>query len=253
MSHTQEGTLQAYLDDQLRPEEQRAVAGHVDTCARCATELELLRRASERFSAFMALLDAPAPRLEPARLVERGQWRRRTLVARRTLARAAAVLVFLTAGALAAMPGSPIRRWAEDAWQTLFGEAAAPAAPATVEQPDLRPASGVAVRAADGAVRVVIEGAPPETRVRVRFVAGDVASVGAAGGAVTSRFTTGPGTIRVQGGDPGDLVVELPETVQRASVELNGRLLVIKEEGRLRYGAEPSERDGRGAVFRAPR
>ncbi len=55
------GRLRAYLDGELSPDERQAVAAHLDRCARCAEEVELLDSRAQVARASLAALDSAAP------------------------------------------------------------------------------------------------------------------------------------------------------------------------------------------------
>jgi hypothetical protein len=153
------------------------------------------------------------------------------------LPRAAMFLLFAGAAASATIPGSPVRRWLgmEEAPATIADQEAAsstgeaPAVP-TPAQPF---ESGVSVEAADGAVEIVLRDAGGDLRVRALLVEGTRAGVYAAGDAATSRFLTGAGRIEVLNARAGDLRIELPRDAAVATVVVNGREYLRKQDGRL--------------------
>lgn len=252
MNHASEGALQAYLDDELNPADKRSVADHLAACSTCAAEMGLLRRASERFSAVVTATDVPTPPLEPE-VLTRYRWMQRTIVARRMLARAAVLLVFVSAAAAAALPGSPLRRLAVDLWHEargLFGSA-----PEAVEAPPVTPATpapvaAVSVQPLEGGLRFVVVGAAPGTRLHVQLVAGTLGAVQASGAATDAHFRTAPGRIEVRDAPPGDLTVRIPRSALSASVVVDGRTLLVKQGSALRLLATPVDSSATGIVFR---
>ncbi len=141
----------------------------------------------------------------------------------------AAVLVLVIGGlGSAAVPGSPVRDWLSGLWSgatDVLGLWDEPQAP-----PAVTDMSSVAVAPSAGRVRISLEDPAPEAEVRVLLVDGGQAAVWSA----SARFRTGPGWIEVLGAGPGELRVDLPRWVDSARVEVNGRLVVLKEGSALR-------------------
>ena len=247
MTHIDEGRLQALIDGELRLDDRHRVERHLAACDGCRAELEGLRSLSVRFSAAMAEL--PGPRRDREHAVG---WptRSRSATLRAILPRAAVLLLFVGAAASATIPGSPVRRWLgmEEAPAAVAGAQAtrsvqeAPAAPTEVEAFE----SGVSVDAADGSVEIVLRGAGGDLRVRAMLVDGTRAGVYAAGEAASSRFLTGAGRIEVLNARAGELRIELPRDVAVATVVVNGREYLRKQDGRLdlRVGEPDGAADG---------
>lgn len=251
MTHTNDGTLQAFLDEALEPSERASVSRHLASCATCTAELNALRTAAERFTSFVQAVDTVTPPSEQTRLaVQRARWQRRSVSARRTLARAAGLIVLLAAGAAVAMPGSPVRDWLRGLLADEEPAAPVVTEPVAVEEPLPTPTTGVAVLPLDGRVRIVIEDAARGTRVHIRPIEGDEASVQAAGLAADARFLTAPGEIRVMAAGAGDLIVELPRGVDDGEIVVDGTLLCSVVDGELRTATEPDRRSGELLMFR---
>ena len=235
--HLGEGTLQALLDGALPPGERPAAEAHLAACGECAAAARELRALNERASALLAMGDVPAP------------------VAQAQMSLRAAVLVLALAGvAAAAVPGSPVREWLEDAVLPAKKETLAPSvgrapAPPPRQAPAPGAPTGVSIRPDAGAVRVVLSGASPRLQVTARLVDGDRAEVLARGRAVPgARFRTGPGRIEVVGAGPGEIEVAIPRAARAASVEVNGRVLVAKDGDSLRVLVPAGEPGGGPAV-----
>jgi len=253
--HLGEGTLQALLDGALPPGERSAAEAHLAGCGECAAAGRELRALNERASALLATGDVPAPVAQAqmslrARRARRGQWGD----ARRALLRAAVLVLGLAGVAAAAVPGSPVRDWIEDAVlpakkETLApGVGRAPAPPPREAVPGSP--TGVSIRPDAGAVRVVLSGASPRLQVTARLVDGDRAGVLVRGRAMQgARFRTGPGRIEVVGAGPGEIEVEIPRAARAAALEVNGRVLVAKDGDSLRVLA-PAEAPGGGPAVR---
>lgn len=270
MAHPSEGTLQAYLDHALSAEDRVGVAAHLEHCPACRAELELLARAAAVASAALALLDAPAD-LASARAAvtsratateaERAREPVRIGPAvpelRRAFLRAAVLILATAAVAAAAIPGSPLHRWLVRAWHEVVapqGPETVPAlpppavrVPAEPEAAAPSPTAGVSVLPVGDRVRIVFDRLAPETVVQVVLVDAREATVEASGQAASARFDTGPGRIEMIGGGAGEVQVKVPRAVGRASVESNGKLLLFKEDARIRVF---SPADTVGSVLR---
>jgi hypothetical protein len=247
MTHIDEGRLQALIDGELRLDDRHRVERHLASCDSCRVELEGLRSLSAGFTAAMAEL----PRMDRSRPhAAGGPVRSRSATMRAMLPRAAVFLLFVGAAASATIPGSPVRRWLgmEPASTTVADAERAvsvqevPAASAESEALE----AGVSVEAADGSVEIVLRGAGADLRVRAMLVDGTRAGVYAAGEAASSRFLTGAGRIEVLNARAGELRIELPRDVAIATVVVNGREYLRKQDGRLdlRVGEPDGAADG---------
>lgn len=260
MTHAAEGTLLAFLDGELGGEERADLVRHLGACGACASSLEELRRAAEGLSAALGWLDRPAP---VAAAYDRVRHARRdapvlelrpqslTGAGRRSLLKAAMLVLGLAAGASAAIPGSPVREWLVATWREITGdepmpaELAEPVAPAAAER-----VAGFSVLPLDGAVRVRVSRPAPNAVVRVRLVDSDRAAVYALGEATSAHFETGPGYISVSGGGAGEIRIDLPQHVRDARVELDGRPLMTLDAGRVRLHQSAADSSATELLFR---
>lgn len=254
--HLSEGTLQALLDGALPPGERPAAEAHLAACGECEAAARELRALNERASALLATGDVPAPVAQAqmslrARRARRAPWGGE---ARRALLRAAVLVLALAGVAAAAVPGSPVRAWIEDAVLPARKEALAPTvgrAPAPPPRQAAAPGAptGVSIRPDAGTVRVVLSGASPRLLVTARMVDGDRAEVLARGRARSgARFRTAPGRIEVVGAGPGEIEIEIPRAVRAATVEVNGHVRVAKDGDSLRVLAPAGKPGGSPAV-----
>ncbi len=265
MTHPSEGTLQAYLDHALSAEDQAEAAGHLERCAACRAELETLARVAATASAALALLDAPIDAVSARAAVTRRAEREAEPVHiarpaaapfRRAFLRAAMLVLASATVAVAAIPGTPLHRWIANVWRervTTRVARPAPAARPAVRVPEAAPApptAGVSVLPAGDRVRIVFDHVAAETVVQVRLVDAEQAAVEASGPAASARFRTGPGRIEMVGGGAGQVRVEVPRSVGRASVESDGRLLLFKENASIRVFS-PADTVGQVLTFRA--
>ena len=241
MPHPNDGSLLAWLDGELEPEDGGGVSQHLETCAECRARADLLRRESEGFSQAVLSLDTEAGSLAdpgpiPVAAASSASGARRLRKTGWSFARAAG-LVLVAAGAAAALvPGSPLRAWLESAL--------APVAPATVDAPESAsagPEAGIATAAPtaisvdlrDGELSVSLRGFGPSSNVHVRLTDASRASVRVESAAASPRFVTGPGTLEVIGSGEGEIWVELPRSASVGAVLVDGDTAVRLEGGRL--------------------
>lgn len=244
MKHVSEGRLLAYLDGQLAPSERAEVAAHLEVCEACRHQAAKLRAASESLSGALRILAADAAVDDlairrAAAAVRARESRLRNGAVRRTLLRAAVLILGFTALASAAVPGSPIHGWLRGAWSGQD----MPGAPEKglfeiADEPDPETSTGVSIRPVDGRVDVRIVDAAPGAVLRVRLVDEPRALVRAE----EARYRTGPGTIDVLNARRGEIVLDLPRSAASATVSVDGRV-VVTQAGTLLYG-EGSESDG---------
>lgn len=257
MDHAGEGRLLAYLDGELTTADEAVVRGHLLTCAACSEELGALKEASARLTASLRLLDAAAPEAtSPAAVLARARSERVTAV-RRTLLRAAGIVLVLAGGGAAALPGSPVRDWVRAAWDrgvALIGGTAEPAAePATAGSAEAP--VGIDAAPVGGRIEVALLDLAPGTEVRVRLVDSRVAWVEASelADGRPVRFARGPGRVEVSGGGTGVLRVDVPRDVPVASIEVDGRLRVVKEGKTLRAAESEAGSGGEEVSFKIER
>jgi hypothetical protein len=242
--------LRAFGDGEAPAADARRTAAHLEGCTDCRARLAGLRALREEIRQATTL----AP---PADAWERIAARRaageelilpvgdiaHAAPRRRLPLRRAAVLLVGVAGiASATVPGSPVRAWLLD----LVGTADdAPAAPAPVSPvvippatdapppPENAPEAGTGVAPADGEVRVVVSGAGPALRIRVRVDDVPFAQVRGRGAAAHAAFASGRGRVTVTGARAGELEVVLPRAVDRATLTVDGTRFVVLEDGRI--------------------
>ncbi len=256
MSHFTEGVLQAYLDQEEPADARAQVTGHVSDCADCAAGLQELRELNTAFSSAIGLLDART--LSTASLADlrqrAGQESRRDRWAgsRRTLSRAAILILGVT---VAAVPGSPVRAWLVEAWKDLttaepVGKRGLPEMSPT---PEVAPPTAFIVTPRSGRVQVILQSPAEGTLVRVALVDSDRAVLEASGGSATAKFRTSTGQIVMAGGQQGEVRISLPRTVD-GTVEIDGRPYLVKQGEELRFvGTGEAQREGGAITFRTPK
>jgi hypothetical protein len=259
MTHPAEGTLQALLDDEVVGGERAELERHLVACGVCADELAQLRTASAGLGAALRRIDAPVE-------VEQARWR---FEARRrdsgrgfgrgaagSALRRAAVLIVGSAAVLSAtVPGSPVREWLGERWERVATTGAEPAAPEhaptiamTREAADAGP-SGVSVLPAEGATRVQIRSVAPGVQIRVVLQEGERAGVWASGEAAGARFRTAPGRIEADDMPAGEVRVEVPRSGERFTLEVNGRVYLVKQGEQLRFPGPAADTSGPEITF----
>jgi hypothetical protein len=256
MTHLGEGDLQALVDGEPAAGSPAAKA-HLRSCSACADALARLRLDTERVSALLGVADHAPPMLAAQAEFHRrrrGGAPRAAASGRRALARAAVlVLAFAGAAAAAVVPGSPVREWVGGlgAAERDAAPGPVPEAPPVVEaEPALAP-KAVSLAPSEGRIRVVVTGADPGLRVRVRITDQPLAGVTATGEAARARFRTGPGRIEIVSAGPGEAVVNLPASAEAASVEIDGRVVAATEGGALRALVPPVGGSAAEPVFSA--
>lgn len=229
--HVEEGGLLAYVDGELPADERELCAEHLRECLTCRRALEGVRARAARVSGALALLDRPAPVGEawqavsaalgaPSRPVPARA--RPGLLGRAALARAAGLLLLLAGGAAAAVvPGSPLRSWlfGEDDPVTALGAPEAEVAAAAV--------SGLFTVPVDGRLEVTLV-APAGTDVVVAWEGGRAGVTGPVG---TDYDSARDGILRADA-QTGPLRVEIPTTIQQASLRVNGSVVLTIQDGR---------------------
>lgn len=231
-THLDEGTIVSLRDGAL-------VSGdageHLHGCGRCQAALEESERQADLVAAALEELDEPfdveaAKRRVRARLdaaPERSLRRRGGL----HLGRAAAVLL-IAAGAVSALPGSPLRTWLLPS-STDTGNA--PAAPSTAQESASE--GGIVVNVPDGRMEVVLSGVQPGSELEVVWRDAATARVSAAAGSSFS-FAEGRAEARVA---PGPVRVELPRYAPTVSVAVDGRTYVRRSSTGGLEVLEPAE------------
>lgn len=258
MEHLTDGEIAAHLDGELGDDEIRRVEDHLRECRRCARRREELSELSSRLETTLERGLEPPATLVPEPGTTDGDGARRWSLTG-GLKAAAAVVVLVTAGALAAdaaLPGTPIRDLLAEAvggGGTSGGASApravreAPPAPRTesaddsaggnrtedVEGPARR---GLGVAPAGGEVVLRVSGAPEGTPVRVRLTAESLARISARGG----TFRTDPGRLELVDPAGGEVWISVPRAATEWRLEID-TLTVLRSSGdRVERLGEPA-------------
>jgi hypothetical protein len=268
MGHPSEGELQAHLDGEMVGVERDSLQAHLRVCPVCRSTAEAQERASTRVALGLSLLDRE-PSLAPEEARNRVHARLRVgngvgsgmETARRRpghrlsrsgisipflasgrsvpLPWAASIALLLTAGAVSALPGSPVREWLVQKWGGLT-EAGSPAAEvettaAPGEEDPTAPAAvdpgeiGASILADDGGVELWIRGLPAGADIRVVWIDGNMAGIFAGEG---TRFRTEAGRVEAEA-PPGPVRVEIPRSLGSVVVGVDGTVLLRMSGGEV--------------------
>ncbi len=236
MNHLDDGTLQAFLDDELPSPERAAAAEHLLECEECRAAREELARANAVVSKAVAVLDTATPARSAPAARAGGRW-----FGGGSLVKAASLTLLLAAAASAAVvPGSPVRDWIV---RTVAPE---PEPPAPVVEEPAAPVEVVPIGVSMlpvGAVEVLVSEVEGST-LRLVETDGESVGVSAAGAETDPVFRTAPGRIEVRGAVGGEITIELPRSLSAARVVVDGEVYAEKEAGELRLMVPAETVDG---------
>ena len=220
--HLDEGGIQALLHGELPAADAERWTRHASDCEACAARLADARAEEGELFATLGALDAPLPELDLEEIRARARASSHA-VARGAPWRIAAsiVAVLAAAGALYALPGSPLRR-------AIEGFTAASDSPReTATTPEL---SGVAFEPGESFV-VAFDAPLAGDSVRIEVVDGASGAVRVAGEAA---FAIRSGRLTVTAGQPGLYHLDVPRGAPLVRVEVAGRTEVEIQAGVLR-------------------
>ena len=246
MTHLDEATLVALRDREDVPPE---AIRHMGSCAWCAEALEDATVRERKIEEMLSSLDEEGMEREAARVAVRARLDReieRRAAARpwwrpAHLGRAAAVLL-VAAGAVAALPGSPVREWiAEPAVTATGGDTEA-----TASQ-EAEP-SAVTVPVDQDGLQILVSSLGPLAELEVVWIGGAAARVEAPAG---SRFTYAAGRVEalVAG---GPVRVELPRAGGPLQLEVDGTPYLTRSGDGLRVEGPVGDRSDERILFVAP-
>lgn len=249
MTHLDETALVALRDRQDLVED-RAV-GHLEACLPCATALTGVAERARLIEHALASLDEPVDDLEARRAAIRARLDQRTAADLRGggwwrpahLGRAAAVLL-VAAGAVSALPGSPVREW-------LSGPPSSEVEPGVLETaPVLQEAeaAGVTVPVSSGGVRVLISSLGPLGSLEIVWSDDEDVHLDAPAG---SRFSYAEGRVEalVAG---GPVRIRLPREGAPVSVDVDGTSFLTRSGDQIRVTGPVVERSENRILFQAP-
>jgi hypothetical protein len=238
IAHVSLDHLRAFTEGRLTARQQRRIAARLARCPRCresVTWIRDVRRLAQEATA------VAAPEGAWARIVERveaGETTGHHARHRRTAVRAAVLMLAFAGAASAAVPGSPVRSWldsvisAPEAMDSPEPETGP--GPASYDDPDeAEPTVSLIVPLVDGAAEIVIDGAGARLRIRARTAEGEQMAVSARGQAASARFRSGPGRLTIFETTGGEIVLSLPHSARRVTLDVNGRRYLTQEGGQI--------------------
>lgn len=235
MMHTDDGALQAFLDDELPARDRADVAEHLLGCDPCHARYESLTQANALFAQSVSLLDVQArePEQTFAFPLEASR-RRRTRAGAGSFIKAAVLVLAVAAAASAAVPGSPIRAWVAKALEPAAAPAVdpIPSERDVAQEPPAPAPAGLSILPADGRLVVALNGLTGSS-IRLAATTDRRASVAVVGADRDPEFRTGAGRLEVRDGAGGVVHVRLPLSVEGARLEVDGRLYAATRGGGL--------------------
>jgi hypothetical protein len=244
--------LHALGAGELDREAQRRTAEHVATCPRCRETTEWIAGvravareeveapspgAWEMIAARVAAREAVVLPVEAAAAPARAR-------GAASLLKAAVLLLVLAAGAAGAMPGG----WLRTAVQALAGGDVERGAPAPAEDAGASaiPVSPVVlfVEPAAGGLHVTLERPHEAVRIHVQLIDAAELEVQALDGAAGATFRTSPGRLDIVGAAAGAVMLGVPVGLTRVRIDVDGRTLLLKENGQLRVLAPGADTVG---------
>jgi hypothetical protein len=221
--HPDEGALQALLDGELDAVAAAGARAHVAGCAECRSRLDALRSDDALVTQSFAALDHAAPAIPVNAVIARAR------SSRPSLRWAAAIALFLFgAGALYAVPGSPLRRWiaALEGGQPQQGPA------------PTGPSAGIAIEP-EARFRIVFS-SRPAGQVTIALTDGLTIDARRLDGGGTARFTAELDALLIEPGTgPGDFAIDIPRAAPWVEVLSGGRRVFLKNGLQIVTDARP--------------
>jgi hypothetical protein len=225
--------LQALADGEPLGARESDVLTHVRTCVECQHTIAEMRAAHERDEEFLSLIDRGLPTANVNAVIARAAARRSTRGIRGAIAAGIGILI-VSAAAVAAVPGSPVRAYVEHLFAHTRDSAAT--MPPLVTQSPIAPREtpdvGVSFPASSR-VEIVFSRAGVQGRVRVTIVDTPMVRVTNHGGTAAYRLTLHGVTIDSVGSN-ATFEVMLPSTTGHAVVRVDGRTVFTKNGTRIR-------------------
>jgi len=242
--HLDEEQLQRLLHRQLPSRASRSVRDHLAECADCRERLVTAERDDSAVFALLREVDHTVPVVDPEALVARLGW------TNLGWGRWAAGLLLLVgiAGAVYALPGSPVRQWFRSAVLQIGGSE--PPASSTRAEASTLPVAGFA---AVPGPRFVIAFESPESggHARVSLTDGKHVTVRAPNGA--ARFTSAANRMGIANAGTGaTFEIEIPRTARRVEIRVAGASIFLKDGSRV-TSDRPATTEGDYLIPLSPR
>jgi hypothetical protein len=224
--HLDEDQIQRLLHSELPPRAGQSARDHLAECNECRDRLVEAQRDEGEIFALLRRVDHAVPAVDPEKVAARargvgaawGRW-------------AAGILLFLgVAGAVYALPGSPLRDWVRSVVAWIGDSDEPPQVPAQVQAPD----GGVAGIAAIPGRRFVIafESPVPGGQAQVSLTEGEEVTVRAPIGAA-SFTSAADGLVITNSGSGATFKIEIPRTAPRVEIRVAGNRIFLKEGSRV--------------------
>jgi hypothetical protein len=246
--------LQAFDEGELSAVQRRSTAEHIAACERCRDTIEWIAdvraaareevpppadRAWDMIAARVAAQDAVLLPVDTA-------GPQRTAPGAAPLLRAAMLLLLLAVGAAAAMPGGWLRSVVEsivpglgEAEQGMTGAGGVDVAPPAAAAPAV-----LFVEPAGGALHITLERPHQAVRIHVRLSGAQDLEVRALEGAAGATFRTSAGRLDIVEAGPGSVMLNVPASLGRVRIDVDGRTFLLKENGQLRILAPSADTVG---------
>ena len=260
MEHPDNGLIQALLDEEVVGTEADTLRAHLAGCGQCRATAVSLEEASREADRALMLVDTD-PRLQRSRrrvLAKQHAGYRRISRHSISLAKAASIALLLTGAAVSALPGSPVRRWIVEGWWALTGPAEnGPVGEDTGEggaTPEaLLPEGGIletgaSIPSSTQEVELWIHDLAPVAELRIVWTDGEEAWIYAGEG---TRFNLSGSRLEAFS-PPGAVRVEIPRSLQKVVVGLNGNVLLRKSGGEVEIMGPVQERTPSEIIFESP-
>lgn len=247
--HVSDVQIELLSRGELPKQEADAALAHIAQCHPCASRQSNQAAADGEIESSLRLLDYPVATADVGAIIRRAKRGRAT-----SLWRLAAGVAFLaTAGAAAAMPGSPIRAWINRGGLERASISPAPAPGIVSPQPNTPHAAGISVEASDS-VTLSFDADQTEGSIRITLDTHSELRVKASGG--TAGFEIRSNGLRVRNhGSVANYEVMVPTAAKTVRIRVADRW-VFRKSGESITKAPRREQDGSYVVklgSRAPR
>lgn len=233
MEHPDEGQIRAFLDGEAG-DAHPGLETHIRQCSQCSAIVQSQEEALMRLSEALAASDVAPPLVRSRQALLRARRKKAPwTMTRRNLPKAASIAILITAGAAAALPGSPLRDWIRGS-PAGVQESGAPSPPSA--EPAAALASGedlgmvgASLPLKEGGMTIRILELAPGAEIRVQMVEGDQVGIYAGQG---TRFRTEEHVMEATGA-PGNLRVEVPRGMDGYEVVVEGQVYLRRMEGEV--------------------